>query len=44
VAAGELDEDIFEAGLARAQMCESIAFTSDGIEQSGNGEMRFADT
>ena len=36
MAAGELHEDIFEAGLARAQVFELMAVVSYGIQKSGD--------
>jgi hypothetical protein len=44
VAAGKLHEDIFEAGLARAQVLELTAVGGYRVQKSGDGEVRLADT
>ena len=44
MAAGELHEDIFEAGLARAEVFELMAVAGYRIQKSGDGEVRLADT
>src|SRR5215471_1216001 len=40
--AGEVDEDVFQAGLPRAQVLELLALPVDSFEQGGNGEVRLA--
>src|ERR1039458_7091514 len=40
VAAGELHEDVFEAGLARAEVFELMAVVGYRIQKSGDGEVR----
>src|SRR5882762_9626311 len=42
MAAGQVYEDVFETGLARAEVFELVALLVDRSEQRGNGEMRFA--
>jgi hypothetical protein len=44
VAAGEEHEDIFQAGLARAEVFELMAVAGYRIQKSGDGEVRLADT
>jgi hypothetical protein len=44
VTPGELHEDVFEAGLARAQVFELMAVAGYRIQKRGDGEMRLADT
>src|SRR6202790_1563465 len=42
MAAGQVYENVFETGLARAEVFELVALLIDRSEQRGNGEMRFA--
>ena len=42
MAAGQVHENIFETGLARAEVFELVSLLIDRGEQRGNGEMRFA--
>ena len=44
MAAGQKHENVFEAGLARAQMLELLALPGYRVQKSGNGEVRLADT
>jgi hypothetical protein len=44
VASGELHEDVFEAGLARAQVFELMPVVGYRIQKSGDSQVRLADT
>jgi hypothetical protein len=44
VTAGEQHEDVFEAGLARAQVFEVMAVIGYRVQKRGDGEVRLSDT
>jgi hypothetical protein len=44
VTAGEEHEDVFEAGLARAEVFELMAVVCYRVQKSGDSEVRLADT